>query len=58
MSNSPLSPNQIVDAWADGRIAELLSAAPDGQVACRSLIDAANDAGGPDNITVVLVRVG
>jgi serine/threonine protein phosphatase PrpC len=27
-------------------------------VACRSLIDAANQAGGPDNITVVLVRVG
>jgi serine/threonine protein phosphatase PrpC len=48
----------LTEAVADGRIAELLSAAPDGQVACRSLIDAANDAGGPDNITVVLVRVG
>jgi serine/threonine protein phosphatase PrpC len=48
----------LTEAVADGQIAELLSAAPDGQVACRSLIDAANDAGGPDNITVVLVRVG
>jgi serine/threonine protein phosphatase PrpC len=48
----------LTEAVADGRIAELLSTAPEGQAACRSLIDAANDAGGPDNITVVLVRVG
>jgi PPM family protein phosphatase len=48
----------LTEAVADGRIAELLSAAPDGHAACRALIDAANDAGGPDNITVVLVRVG
>jgi PPM family protein phosphatase len=47
----------LTEAVADGQIAELLSAAPDGHAACRSLIDAANDAGGPDNITVVLVRV-
>ena len=37
-------------------IAELLTTGPDGDAACR-LIDAANDAGGPDNITVVLIRV-
>jgi PPM family protein phosphatase len=48
----------LTEAVADDQIAALLSAAPDGQVACRSLIDAANQAGGPDNITVVLVRVG
>ena len=48
----------LTEAVSDDRIAQLLSAAPDGQAACRSLIDAANDAGGPDNITVVLVRVG
>jgi serine/threonine protein phosphatase PrpC len=48
----------LTEAVGDDRIAQLLSAAPDGQAACRSLIDAANDAGGPDNITVVLVRVG
>ena len=47
----------LTEAVDDDRIAELLSAAPDGHVACRSLIDAANGAGGPDNITVVLVRV-
>ena len=38
------------------RIAELLSGEPDGDAACASLIAAANDAGGPDNITVVLLR--
>jgi protein phosphatase len=47
----------LTEAVSDNQIARLLSAAPDGQAACRSLIDAANDAGGPDNITVVLVQV-
>ena len=47
----------LTETVEDDRIAELLSAAPDGAAACRSLIDTANDAGGPDNITVVLVRV-
>jgi PPM family protein phosphatase len=47
----------LTEAVGDGQIAELLSATPDGHAACRSLIDAANGAGGPDNITVVLVRV-
>src|SRR4029450_9177746 len=32
-------------------IPDLLTAGPDGDAACRALIDAANDAGGPDNIT-------
>jgi serine/threonine protein phosphatase PrpC len=48
----------LTEAVADPTIAELLSANADGDAACRSLIDAANEAGGPDNITVVLVRVG
>ena len=48
----------LTEAVGDDQIAELLSSAPDGDAACRSLIDAANAAGGPDNITVVLVRVG
>jgi protein phosphatase len=47
----------LTEAVGDNQIAQLLSTAPDGQAACRSLIDAANDAGGPDNITVVLVQV-
>jgi len=47
----------LTEAVDDDQIAELLSAAPDGHAACRSLIDTANGAGGPDNITVVLVRV-
>jgi PPM family protein phosphatase len=38
-------------------VAEVLAAAPSLAVAGRSLIDAANDAGGRDNITVVLFRL-
>jgi protein phosphatase len=48
----------LTEAVPDTRIAELLAAGGDGDAACRSLIDAANAAGGPDNITVVLLRVG
>jgi PPM family protein phosphatase len=48
----------LTEAVEDGRIAELLAAAGDGDATCRSLIDAANAAGGPDNVTVVLLRVG
>lgn len=32
--------------------------APNLQEACKQLVDAANDAGGPDNITVVLIEYG
>jgi PPM family protein phosphatase len=46
----------LTEAVDHDRIGELLSAAGDGDAACRSLIDAANAAGGPDNITVVLLR--
>jgi serine/threonine protein phosphatase PrpC len=49
----------LTEAVPDATIAELLSAGvAGGEETCRSLIDAANEAGGPDNITVVLVRVG
>jgi len=47
----------LTEAVTDEDIAGLL-ATPDGDAACRALIDAANAAGGPDNITVVLVRAG
>ena len=40
----------------DAEIARLLERS-DGDAAVQALIDAANDAGGPDNITVVLLRV-
>jgi protein phosphatase len=46
---------EVVD---DDRIAEVLAAQADGDGACRALIAAANDAGGPDNVTIVLLRVG
>jgi serine/threonine protein phosphatase PrpC len=34
-----------------------VSTSPNPQLACQSLIDAANSAGGPDNISVVIVRL-
>jgi protein phosphatase len=42
----------------DGKIATILATAPDLETACQLLVDAANEAGGPDNITVLLVRAG
>ncbi len=48
----------LTEAVDDDQIAGLLSSEGDGDAACRSLIDAANAAGGPDNITVVLLRAG
>jgi PPM family protein phosphatase len=48
----------LTETIPDPTIADLLTADPDGHATCRSLIDAANQAGGPDNITVVLLRVG
>ena len=47
----------LTDAIDDARLAEILGAGLDGQSTCQALIDAANAAGGPDNITVVLLRV-
>jgi serine/threonine protein phosphatase PrpC len=41
----------------DQRIFDIVARAPDPQAACEALIEAANDAGGPDNITAVLVEI-
>jgi PPM family protein phosphatase len=43
---------------SDEAIAEILTDIEDGAAAAEALIKAANGAGGPDNITVVLLRVG
>ncbi len=40
----------------DERMKAIIDEAPSTQVACEQLVDAANAAGGPDNITVILVR--
>jgi PPM family protein phosphatase len=48
----------LTETVPDPHIAELLTTGSDGDAACRALIDAANAAGGPDNITVVLIQVG
>ncbi len=42
---------------ADEEIADILAATPDGDQAVRDLLSLANDRGGPDNITVILLRV-
>jgi serine/threonine protein phosphatase PrpC len=47
----------LTEAVPDPRIGEILATSPDGNAVCASLIATANDAGGPDNITVVLLRV-
>jgi serine/threonine protein phosphatase PrpC len=43
--------------FAEERIGEIVRSAPDLRTAARELVDAANDGGGRDNITVVLFRV-
>jgi len=42
----------------DETIADILASTADLEAACQLLVDAANDAGGPDNITALLVRAG
>lgn len=62
----PLQPGDQVLLCSDGltgpvdedELVRVLSEHRDGDAAVRGLIDAANAAGGPDNITVVLLRVG
>ena len=41
----------------DDRCQEIIDAAPSLDAACHALIDAANAAGGPDNITVALLKI-
>src|SRR3954469_7471092 len=43
---------------SDGKIGTILNSTSDVEAACQLLVDAANEAGGPDNITVLLVRIG
>jgi protein phosphatase len=42
----------------DPRIAEIACSTTDLEAACQLLLDEANQAGGPDNISAILVRVG
>jgi serine/threonine protein phosphatase PrpC len=41
----------------DDRLVEIVNKSPTIQDACQHLVDAANDAGGPDNISVALVQM-
>jgi protein phosphatase len=45
-------------AVPDAKMSTILKSTDDIEAACQLLIDAANEAGGPDNITVLLVRLG
>ena len=62
----PLKPGDRMLVCSDGlssvvlpaRLAELMNEANDLTTCADSLIEAANDAGGPDNITVILVEIG
>jgi len=47
----------LVDEVSDDDIARIITAAPDPQTAADTLVAAANDAGGRDNISVVVVEV-
>ena len=62
----PLEPGDLYLVCSDGlwgsvpddKMKGTLLSTPDIEAACQLLIDAANEAGGPDNITAVIVRVG
>lgn len=41
----------------DGTIARIVSRVTDPQVACEQLVDLANDAGGPDNISIIIIHI-
>ena len=43
---------------SDAKMATILQSTDDIEAACQLLVDAANEAGGPDNITALLVRLG
>jgi len=45
-------------AVKDQTIGDIVSSTSDLEAASQLLVDSANDAGGPDNVTVVLVRIG
>ena len=49
----------LTSPMTNAAIAEILARAPMGrpEELCQALVDAANDAGGPDNITVIVVEV-
>jgi PPM family protein phosphatase len=46
----------LSDMVGDQQIAQILANAPSMEVACQQLIDAANEAGGRDNISVLMVK--
>jgi PPM family protein phosphatase len=52
-----LSSDGLHGVLDDAVVAQILGSAPDPGAACAALIAAANDGGGPDNITVIVIDV-
>lgn len=52
-----LASDGLTGMLEDAEIAQVLRSVPDPEVAARTLVDAANDAGGHDNISVVIVDI-
>jgi len=46
----------LTEALEDSEILDIISKATDSQEACDDLVNAANEKGGPDNITVIVIR--
>lgn len=41
----------------ESQISDIIRSSPEPQLVCQSLIDSANAAGGPDNISVIIIRI-
>jgi protein phosphatase len=48
----------LTDLVSNQQIQQIVGSGQDLESSCRALVEAANEAGGEDNITVVLVRAG
>jgi protein phosphatase len=65
LNRVPLAPGDRLLLCSDGLcgyvededLQRIVLTAPSPQDACQRLIDAANEAGGPDNITAILVQI-
>lgn len=53
-----LATDGLTGMLTDGEIADIATSSTDPQAAAKALVDAANEAGGQDNISVVVVDVG
>jgi len=57
LSHMLLCSDGLWDMLTDATIAQILTSAPSPDKACQQLIEAANAAGGADNVTVMVVKL-